>query len=99
MALRSQDDLRKEFLLEEFKALRLEIDSRVRETRIVETGAVASIAAIYAWLSNVTPDTPLVAVGWWIPVGLTVAGAFRYFALIRRLMHIAEYMGELLDRR
>lgn len=84
------------FLVEEYKSLKAELASLVKESRILETGAIAGTAAVYAWLAK-APSVDIVGLGWWIPVLFPVLGLFRHLALTMRIMHIAEYVQQIED--
>jgi len=86
------DEIQTAFIIEEYKLLKEELSALVKEVRLLETASIAGAAGIYAWLSK-TPDIDkIVNIGWWIPVLFPVFGALRQFALLRRIMHIAEYI-------
>ena len=89
------DDKQSVFLIEEYKILKEELLSLVKEARLLETAAIAGTAGIYAWLVK-TPNTDSIEkIGWWIPVLFPLFGAFRQIALLTRIMHIAEYIRAL----
>ncbi len=79
-----------QFLLEEYKSLKSEIEYRVKATERIEYVAIVAVAAIYAWITQRT--TPVSEFVWWIPFLFPVIGIIRQFGLIIRLMDIAEYI-------
>lgn len=85
------DEMHFTFLIEEYKVLRQELDSRLKEVRLLETGAIVAISAIYAWLAKI-PKNQIDSFAWWIPVLFPLFGLFRYFGVMHRIMHIAEYI-------
>lgn len=82
------------FRLEEYKALRAEIDSRIKEGNNWESIAIAGIAAVYSWLAT-NSDKPVAAIGWWVPVLFPLFGLVRQCALLVRIMQIASYLRDM----
>lgn len=77
------------FYMEEYKSLKGEIDSLVKETRQLELYAIAAIAGFYAWLINAKIPQSL---AWYVPTVLVVIAVFRYWALFLRLNELARYL-------
>jgi hypothetical protein len=73
----SMDDERT-FLLEEFKALRSEIELYLAEIRGLERNTIIAVGAIWAWLIHERVTDPL---AWSIPVTLTLVIALRLIAV------------------
>ena len=85
------DDKQFAFHLEEYKFLKDEILSLVKETRYLETLALGGTGGVYAWLA-VNSTKQIATIGWWIPVLFPVFAILRQVALLSRIMHIAEYI-------
>ena len=79
------------FLIEEFKALRQEIDKRLEEGIKLLQFSVVAIAAVYAWLSHAGDDR-LHRIGWWGPVLIAVFGIFQACATGVRILQMGEYL-------
>ncbi len=90
------DDRQFTFLVEEYKSLRSQIDTVVKETWVLETGAIAGTAVVYAWLAK-SPNVNIAGVAWWIPILFPFFGLLRQLAMLRRVMHMAEYIRSLED--
>jgi len=82
------------FHIEEFKALRAEIDARVKEGQTWESLAITATAAVYAWLAT-NSDKEFSEIGWWIPVLFPLFGMLRHGALLLRIVQIAEYIRSI----
>lgn len=83
-----------EFLRHEFDSLRHEIELRISASELVETLTIGAIAVIYGWCFSQDPG-PIRTLALWLPVVLTVLGAFRYGALIQRIMEISAYIRRI----
>lgn len=80
--------------MEEYKALREEIITRLKHARTLETGAVLAIGVVYAWLAK-TPSTAIDPIGWWVPVLFPLFGLYRHYVITQRSMEIAEYIRSI----
>jgi hypothetical protein len=83
-----------EFLQEEYKLLRHELEGHVEETLRLERYAVIGVAAVFAWLlaeleQEITPWA------WYVPVILPLIGGVRSLLLYRHVGLIARYLSRL----
>lgn len=79
------------FHIEEFKALRAEIDSRIKEGQTWESLGLTATAAVYAWLAT----NSFCDFAWWIPVLFPAFGLLRHSALMVRILQIAGYIRDV----
>ena len=86
-----------QFIIEEYKSLKAELQSLVKELRTLETAAIAGIAAVYAWLAK-DPANQVLVGAWWIPILFPLLGAFRQVAVLSRIMDLSEYI-QLTEKR
>ena len=84
------EELQHQYHLEEYRALRSEIELRIKEGHTLETFSVAGIAAVYAWLATHI-DTGISEFGWWIPALFPVLGIMRQLGVWFRMEEIAKY--------
>jgi hypothetical protein len=98
-----------QFRVEEFKSLRGEIDSLVKETRNLEIYVAGALVAYYVWLithclNEIPIPIPLLQIKggyglqWLIPMALPILGAWRSWANIGRIMDIAAYITKVEER-
>jgi hypothetical protein len=85
-------DDKQEFQLEEYRALRKEIDQHMSESRIEERYAVISSGITWGWLILNHKTNGLL---WAIPVFLTVAITYRTNAMSQHIIQIGEYIQSL----
>lgn len=83
------------FHLEEFKSLRSEIEARLKDSLMFAQYCLLGSAGVIAWLATTDPNkiTPaLFQAAWWIPFILCLFGSLRAYAMLSRIMEIAEYI-------
>lgn len=80
-----------DFVLEEYRALRKEIELRITAAERVETITVVAIALTYGWVFA-KGDTLLGQPAWFIPFGLASLGAVRCFGLVQWMWGIGQYV-------
>jgi hypothetical protein len=90
-----------EFHLEEYKALRGELLSRLQVIHDIQRGIAIGAVAIYAWVATQTrgdelPLLPLLAA--WLPVILAVAGNRELRANSGRIHELGWYLARLEER-
>jgi hypothetical protein len=80
----------KDFHLKEYESLKKEIADLVEHSHKLEIYALGGIAAFYAWFFHETarPDRIVLC----IPILLVILGAFRSWAVLKRIYEIAEYL-------
>jgi hypothetical protein len=89
-----RDEPRLKFHLEEYKALRREINSRTQESNTLMRYSMLGIAGVYAWLSK-SPENvaPVVYQGaWWVPVLIPFLGGIRSLGVLNRILLIGRYI-------
>jgi hypothetical protein len=79
-----------QFRLEEFKALRAEIDFYIAEFRIQERNAIIAVGFIWAWLIGNHRTHPLL---WAAPMILVLAIIVRSYAMGAHIKVISEYIA------
>ena len=89
------NDQQFQFHLEEYKSLKTEIEYRVKGTDRIEYVLVAAMIATYAWLVSNGSDLKNNQWIWWVPVAIPIIGALRQAALLRRIVHLSEYIRTL----
>jgi len=82
------------FLIEEYKALRSEIEFLSSHSRVLESSIVLGTAAIYAWVAKERP-ADIEKFIWWVPVILSVLGSIREYGHKVRTFQIAEYIRQI----
>jgi hypothetical protein len=81
-----------DFRLEEYKALRKEIEIYVQESRALERYAIIGVGAIWVWLiANKVHDW----VPWLIPLLLTLAVAARGFSVLSQCRQLGSYLADV----
>jgi hypothetical protein len=86
-------DLRKDtFLLEEFKALRGEIDHRLESLDKQLYLSAIGIAAIYAWVARPLEGSQPIAIAWWGPAVIAIFGIFRSGLAGWRIYQLGNYI-------
>jgi hypothetical protein len=83
----------KEFYLEEYKALRKEIESLSKETRSLERNVIISIGLVWVWLLN--DGTATTKPAWLFPILLAVLGCLRAMQIERHFKSFNEYIGKI----
>jgi hypothetical protein len=80
------------FRLEEYKALRKEIEIYTQESRALERYTIVALGATWAWLivNKVHEWVP-----WTIPPLLVVAVALRGLGFLAHFRHMGEYLAEV----
>ena len=81
-----------EFTLEEYKYLVSELTRYKDVIRKVEVLSVSGVAAIFAWLAT-NKDVTIAA--WFIPLILSVFGAYRSFTLSKSVKRQYQYLQKL----
>ena len=88
-----------QFHLEEYKALRREIQSRNEQQSATERSVILAIAAIYSFLATILRDAsfyqqirPVLWLVWWVPVALSGVGLLRWLNDHMMIGRIAEYI-------
>ena len=82
-----------EFYLEEYKALRAELASRVRDYAAMERYAVGACAAIYAWIAKDGEHVSKAV--WWVPVLVSMLAGARAVGMLRRMEGYSAYMRKI----
>lgn len=90
MQLRAEDQA--SFLLEEYKALRKEIDQHMVESRTEERYAIISAGVVWGWLMLNHKTNALL---WAVPVFLTAAIFLRTRAMSKHIEQIGMYIRTL----
>jgi hypothetical protein len=80
------------FLVEEYRALRKEIDQHMIESRTEERYAIISSGVVWAWLILNHEKNALL---WLVPVVLSIAIAFRTNAMSKHIEQIGMYIRTL----
>jgi hypothetical protein len=85
-------EMRRDFHLKEYESLKKEVADQIEHSRKLEIYVLGGLAAFYAWFSSArqVPNTVL-----WIPVVLSALGAFRSWAVGRRVGEIAFYLRRM----
>ncbi|HVT56783.1 MAG TPA: hypothetical protein VHR45_00140 [Thermoanaerobaculia bacterium] len=81
-----------QFLLEEFKALRKEIDDSVGETRLLERVALIATGAIWAWLAEKNRLNYWLI---WSPLVIIVLSGLRSLAIFHRIKMLGLYLNSM----
>ena len=94
-----------EFHVEEYKALRSEIEQGVEELRKYRRNALIAVFAVYAWLATGGPlrhsdllgesAHRIFEVAWWLPVLIPIIGFVEYLGIMMRNMHIGAYIRRI----
>ena len=86
--------------LEEYKALRREIEEFLKQIAATETYAIGGIAATWAWLATHSQafDKLYFDLAWGIPFLIALLGAARSWSLYRHVTIIGEYLKEQADK-
>jgi hypothetical protein len=77
------------FLLEEYKALRKEVEIYLLESRSLERYTIIAVGIIWGWLINTHNHNRMV---WAIPVVLTALATVRRFAIDRHFNRLRDYI-------
>jgi hypothetical protein len=85
-------EAQQEFQLEEYRALRTEIDQHMAESRIEERYAVISAGITWGWLILNHKTNGLL---WAIPVFLTAAITYRTTAISQHIIQLGIYIQRL----
>jgi hypothetical protein len=86
-----------ELRIEEYRALRAELDDVVKALRQLEIYTIGSIAAVYAWLATHIDVLQPGTLPWWIPLGIAGFGLFKNRALLIQLRALNRYMQDELE--
>ena len=81
-----------ELHFEQYKLLRGEIMRHTAEVQKLEVYAIASVAALFSWLSA---NTHVSNQAWFIALIIPVFFGGRSYVLLQRIRHIAEYLREI----
>ena len=86
-----------QFHIEEFKKLKDEIASQVKEVRYLEKLASTGSFAIYAWLltKGLNCQSTLLLISWFLPLLFSVLLAFRSKCLLNSMLLIGSYIKEI----
>lgn len=82
-----------DFLLQEYEAIRREMDQAVTETRTLERYALVAVGGIWSWI--VAKGEPQYDALKWLPALLVVFLAFRALVLTKHVDFIANYLTEV----
>jgi hypothetical protein len=80
------------FRLEEYRALRQELELYLTESRSQERYTLIAVGVIWGWLVTNRLNGRLLSA---IPIMLTVAASIRMVAILRHFHHIGEYIWTL----
>jgi hypothetical protein len=83
------------FLLEEYKALRKEIEIFLAESRSLERYTIFALAILWGWLITHQIDNKAV---WALPVVITSASALRRMATSRHYGELRRYIATIEDK-
>jgi hypothetical protein len=83
-------DAARAFHIEQFKALRVEIDESTKEIRAVQRYVAAAVGGIWAWLATHSVKLPWWA--WWMPVVLVALGFIQCAMLLREVRRLGTYI-------
>lgn len=88
------DEIQFNFILEEFNAMRREIDLQIEARRKIEISGAAASAAIVIWLlaNKSYIDAIENQVVWSIPFLLSLLMSLKAFGILKRTIEIAEYI-------
>jgi hypothetical protein len=86
----SEKNLREEFLMKEYEALRDEMTESVKETRSVERNALIVTGAIWSWLA-ISNNSSYMQLKW-LPAILIFLFAYRAYGLTTHIDSLHEYL-------
>ncbi|MEP6466904.1 MAG: hypothetical protein ABJB05_11400 [Parafilimonas sp.] len=86
----SEKNLKEEFLMKEYDAVRTEMNDTVKETRMVERNSLIATTVIWSWLA--TTDHVAYKQLKWLPVILVLFSAYRAFGLASHIDKIRNYL-------
>jgi hypothetical protein len=87
-----------EFVLEEFKALRKEIDDRLKDIMQDFQFSLIAIAGIYAWLATRGNELSFIySLGFWGPILIAGYGAFRCALIGLRIYQLRWYIRNHIE--
>jgi hypothetical protein len=91
----STEERAQSFLIEEFKALRNEIDASVQETRSLERLAVISTGGVWTWLLK---ESKLGSLAAWLPLPIVFLCGIRSLAIYIDLLQMNKYIQERTEK-
>ncbi len=80
---------------EEYLTLRKEIETHMIELGQLERNCVLAAAGVYAWLVKDGINSPIAAIGWYIPVLFAVFGGMRSVSLGLHLISLGKYIMQI----
>lgn len=84
--------LSQRFQIEEYKALRTEIELYLKEARSQERYTIVAVGVIWGWLVIHNQTNWIV---WTIPVLVTAASSLREIAIARHFQHLGDYLRKV----
>jgi len=84
---------RKSFLADELGSLRQQVQSAVREARLLERYTLALTGGVWSWLLT-NRDRELPEIAWWIPLFLAVLVLARETVLYLEIRDLAAYIRQ-----
>src|ERR1041384_2440330 len=88
------------FRLEEFKALRKQLELTLEEISTLSRYALFGSAAVISWLIGAPPrvDPHMLRWAWWVPATICFFAGFRVLALGFHIWQFAQYLHHLETR-
>jgi hypothetical protein len=85
-----------EFVLEDYKSLRREVEALQSEARLVAQVALGGGLAIYAWLAT-NEGQGLAKIGWWVPVTIPIFVLFHFADHMNKVGRISQYIRTYIE--
>jgi hypothetical protein len=95
--MKISDEQKVNFLLEEYKMLRMEIESYSNQKRQLEIYIVSAILVIYGWVSTLTEPT-MKNIALYSPILLVVFGIYRFYFCNKVIEKQAEYVKYYIEQ-
>ena len=86
------------FLVEEYRMLRTEIESYSKQKRQLEVSVITAILVIYGWIGTVKPSRNLETVALAAPTLMVLWGIYRSVFYNRTIMKEVKYVKERIER-
>lgn len=84
-----------DFMLEEYRTLRAEIEAVIHHMRNSERNCVVAVVAVYAWIATHPIRPEFKAATWLLPMAAPVFGALYYWSLQRHVRTVAKYLIQI----